>query len=83
MKKLTCAMFGGPCDAVIIATDKDDAMKKGMDHVRQAHPEMVHDIENMTPEQNTEWQAKFDAMWDAAPDMTEEEIEETKNVVMM
>lgn len=77
MKKMKCSAFGGPCDEVIVAATKEEMLSKGMDHVRAAHPEMVADIEKMTPEQNAEWQTMFDKAWDETPDEVEEEKEET------
>jgi len=71
MKKMTCANMGGPCDHEMVAETQEEMMMKGMEHVKAAHPEMVHDIENMTPEQSAEWQKGYDAAWAAAP-MVEE-----------
>jgi len=77
MKKITCSALGGPCDHVIEAETKEELMTKAMDHVKAAHPEMVADIEKMTPEEKEAW---ANEKWAAAP----EEAEETeKEVVLM
>ncbi len=72
MKKIKCSAFGGPCEEYISAATKEEMLSKGMDHVRAAHPEMVADIEKMTPEENAAWQANFDKTWDETPEEVEE-----------
>jgi predicted small metal-binding protein len=58
--------MGGPCNASITAATSDEMMKKGMDHVRATHPEMVAGIEKMTDAEGDEWNKMFMAKWAAA-----------------
>lgn len=67
---LKCSDMGGPCDEVITGADKAELMTNGMAHVKEAHPEMVADIEAMTPEQTAEWMKGVDEK--LAPQMTDE-----------
>jgi len=83
MKKITCSAVGGPCDHEIKGATKEEWMQNGMAHLKEAHPEMAADVEGMSAEENAEWMKKFDATWDAAPEMTEEEMEDEKEVVLM
>lgn len=71
MKTLTCREMGGMCDTAITADSKGEMLVKGMEHIEEAHPEMAVDIKKMSPTDPLmlEWQEKFDATYDAAPEM--------------
>ena len=71
MKTMTCAQMGGPCDTAISAETKDEMMSKGMAHIEEAHPEMAADIKAMAHDapEMVAWQQKFNADWDATPDV--------------
>jgi predicted small metal-binding protein len=70
MKTMTCAQLGGPCETAISASSSDEMMKKGMEHLEAAHPEMAADIK-ATPQDDpkmVEWGTKFAADYAAAPE---------------
>jgi predicted small metal-binding protein len=82
MKKTTCAKLGGPCGHEITGETKEEMMTNAMDHVREFHPEMVADIEAMTPEESEKWaKDHLDKVWDETPE--EQEEHDTKEVFMM
>jgi predicted small metal-binding protein len=82
MKNITCSQLGGPCDHTITAESKDELMAKGMEHIKQAHPEMVADIENMSDEEMTKWKAEhLDKVWDETPEASDDHS--TENVLIM
>jgi predicted small metal-binding protein len=70
MKKMTCREMGGPCDAEMTAATSEEMVKKGMEHVEAAHPEMVASIKAMTPEENEKWNAEFNMKWAAIPEVS-------------
>ncbi len=63
--------MGGMCDTPISGNTKDELMMNGMQHLEVAHPEMAVQIK-ATPKDDpmmVEWGKKFDAMYEAAPEM--------------
>lgn len=70
MKTMTCAQMGGPCDTAIQGETKDEMMANGMTHVEAAHPEMVADIQAMSPDspEMVAWQQNFTEEWDKTPE---------------
>lgn len=62
---MTCKEMGGMCDTAMTASTADEMIKKGMEHVRAAHPEMVPAIEAMTDEEGAKWNAEFMTKWNA------------------
>ena len=69
MKKITCAQLGGPCDHAMIVADKEELMTKSLEHIKEAHPEIVATVENL------------DAVWDESPETPEEH--DAENVLIM
>ncbi len=71
MKQMTCAAVGGPADCTHVFTGNtaEEMIKNGMEHVAQAHPEMMADIKKMTPEETSKWMAEFQPKFNAAPEM--------------
>lgn len=86
---LKCSDMGGPCDEVITGENEEELVANGMTHVKNAHPEMMPDIEAMTPEQKADWRKhsvhdKLAAQ--QAPDegpATPQEEEEEREIAMM
>ena len=70
MKTLTCNQLGGMCAASISAGSKEEMMTKGMEHLKEAHPDMAATVMAMSKDdpKMVEWQKTFDATWDAAPE---------------
>lgn len=70
MKTLTCAQMGGMCEEKIQGETQDEMLGKGMQHVKDAHPEMAKDISSMPADHPAmvEWSQKFDETWAAAPE---------------
>jgi len=71
MKTLTCAQLGGPCDANITGSTKDEMMMNGMKHLEAEHPQMAADVKKASPTDPmmVEWNEKFNKDFDAAPEM--------------
>jgi hypothetical protein len=71
MKQMTCAQMGGPatCNVVLPGNTFDEAVKSGMIHVEQAHPDMAAQIKAMSPEDMAKWSAETKPKWDALPDV--------------
>ncbi|HVZ75913.1 MAG TPA: DUF1059 domain-containing protein [Candidatus Paceibacterota bacterium] len=70
MKTMTCAQMGGPCEAKMSANTPEEMLDKGMQHLKDAHPEMAADIA-ATPKDDpkmVEWNNKFQADWAATPE---------------
>jgi predicted small metal-binding protein len=70
MKTMTCAQMGGPCDAKIMGSTKDEMMANAMAHLEAAHPEMAADVK-AAPKDDPKmvaWNEKFAADWAAAPE---------------
>lgn len=62
--------MGGTCDTPVSASTKDEMMGKGMEHLKEMHPEMHVSVAS-TPKDDPkmlDWQKKFDATWEAAPE---------------
>jgi len=80
MKTMTCAQMGGTCDAKISAETKDEMIAKGMEHVKEAHPEMAADIAAMPKDdpKMVEWSQKFDADWESTPEDAADATETTE-----
>lgn len=70
MKTLTCAQMGGMCEEAMSAETKEEMMGKGMEHLKEAHPEMYATVTAMPTDdpKMVEWAQTFDATWTAAPD---------------
>jgi predicted small metal-binding protein len=82
MKKTTCSKLGGPCDHEIKGATKEEWMTNGMAHIKEFHPEMMADIEAMTPKEADKWAADhLDKVWDETPEVAEDH--DTKEVFMM
>lgn len=62
--------MAGPCDASMSAATSDEMMGKGMEHMREAHPEMAAEIEAMPKDdpKMVAWYDKFMADWTASPE---------------
>lgn len=71
MKKMTCALVGGPADCHHEMTGETakDIVDSGMAHVMSAHPELAAQISQMTEAETTAWFAEFQKKFDAAPAM--------------
>jgi predicted small metal-binding protein len=78
----SCASSGGPCDHEIKGNTKEEWLTNGMAHIKEFHPEMLADIEAMTPEESKKWaEDNLDKVWDETPE--EPEDHDTKEVFMM
>jgi hypothetical protein len=64
--------MGGPCEAKITGSTKDEMMENGMKHVRsmddKAHQAVLSGMDTMSQVEADEWQRMFDLVWDKAPD---------------
>jgi predicted small metal-binding protein len=69
MKQLTCAQMGGPCEAMIGGNTWDEMTANGMEHLKQAHPDMVEKMKTMPKEDMDKWAVETKAKWEAAPTM--------------
>jgi predicted small metal-binding protein len=89
MKKLKCSDVGGPCDADIKGSTPEEIMMAAGKHLEDtkddAHQEMLAHVSKITMEdqEGIDWDKDVRAKFAAAPDMTQEEMEEEKNVVLM
>ncbi len=63
--------MGGPatCTTMFTGATAQEIVDSGMKHVAEAHPEMMADIKNMTPEATAKWMEEFHAKFDALPEM--------------
>jgi hypothetical protein len=63
--------MGGPatCTAVLAGNTPDEMIASGMEHLKQAHPEMVESMKTMPKETMDAWRADFQTKWDAQPEM--------------
>ena len=70
MKQITCAQMGGPatCTVVFTGNTPEEMVKKAMDHVMQAHPDLAAQIKAMTPEETAKWMADFSAKFPSLQD---------------
>ncbi|MDB5254993.1 MAG: hypothetical protein JWL92_369 [Candidatus Nomurabacteria bacterium] len=70
MKTMTCRQMGGMCDTAITAATPEEMINKGMDHLREAHPEMVASIESMPKDDPLmlDWSKKFMEGWEKTPE---------------
>ncbi len=70
MKTMTCKQMGGMCDTAITAATPEEMISKGMDHLREAHPEMVASIESMPADHPmmVDWNKKFMEEWEKTPE---------------
>ena len=66
---MTCRDMGGPCDMEMTANTPNEMMKKGEEHLEKYHPEIADKMENMTMEENKEWNDNFMKKWKNTPDM--------------
>lgn len=71
MKQMTCAQMGGPatCTTVISGNTAQEMVDNGMKHLKEAHPEMLADMDKMSDDDKAKWMADFQAKFDAAPTM--------------
>jgi hypothetical protein len=63
--------MGGPatCTAMLSGNTAEEMVADGMKHVAEAHPEMMADIQKMSPEDTAKWNAEFQGKFDALPEM--------------
>ncbi len=80
MKKIKCSDVGGPCDHAITAETKEEMMQKMWEHYEKTHPEDAEKVKAMPKEEVDKWTAMFNQKWDETPDLTQEEMEEERNV---
>ena len=76
MKTMTCAQMGGMCEEKMSAETPDEMMRKGMQHLEAAHPEMAASVKAMpeTDPAMVEWDEKFAKTWEETPEDTEAEV---------
>ncbi|MGE5392318.1 MAG: hypothetical protein ACM3NH_01050 [Candidatus Saccharibacteria bacterium] len=69
MKQATCPQMGGPetCRAVITGNTPEEMVDNGMNHVKQAHPEMAADIKKLSKDEADKWMTDFRKTFDALP----------------
>ncbi len=66
MKTIKCSEVGGDsCDFVVTTSTNEEARMKLLEHAKEAHPQM---FKNATPEARTDWDAKFQKVWDHSPE---------------
>jgi predicted small metal-binding protein len=70
MKTLTCSQMGGPCDAPISGSSKDELMVNGMKHLEDVHPEMAEGVKKADPNSPMmiAWNEKFNKDFEEAPE---------------
>jgi|GEM_PF-1115074 len=71
MKQLTCEEMGGPngCTTVISGNTPDEMIKNGMEHLKEAHPDMAEGMKTMSKEQGDQWMADFKKKWAETPEV--------------
>ena len=62
--------MGGPatCSVVMTGNSADEMIANGMEHLKQAHPDMVVSMNAMSKEAMDKWRADFQVKFDAAPE---------------
>lgn len=70
MKTMTCKEMGGMCDYSMSAQTSNEMMTAGMEHLKEAHPDMAKDIEAMPSDHPmmVAWNEKFMKDWAATPE---------------
>jgi hypothetical protein len=70
MKQMTCPQMGGPatCTGVLSGNTPDEMIANGMEHLKEAHPDMLESMKTMPKEKMDAWRADFQTKWDATPD---------------
>ena len=67
MKTIKCSQVGGgTCSFEVAAKTAEEAKVKFSEHAKIAHADMVA---KSTPESMKQWNAMFDEVWAAAPEM--------------
>lgn len=71
MKQMTCAQMGGPatCDFVVTGNTAEEMTANGTTHVMESHPDIVAQMEAMSPEDKANWMTDFQAKFDIAADV--------------
>ena len=62
--------MGGMCDAPISGNTPDELMMAGMEHLKEAHPEMATTVEAMPKDDPmmVKWNEDFQRTWAETPD---------------
>jgi len=69
MKIITCEQLGGGCDYKMTANTPEEIIKNGMKHVAKDHPDIAKKLENMSYEENRNWNHFFMKLWRMTPNM--------------
>jgi predicted small metal-binding protein len=68
MKTMTCEQMGGPCSYKMSADTPKEMLEMGMDHVKENHPNVAKNVENMSADENKKWNDTFMKNWDMSPE---------------
>lgn len=70
---MTCAVMGGPCETIISGNTPEELMNNGTKHLKsmndEEHKAALKSMQNMSDEENKEWNDKFMKLWNETPDM--------------
>lgn len=71
MKQIICREMGGPetCSAIVTGNNPEEIVNNGMDHVRQAHPDLARNIQGMSREETDKWMSEFKSKFDGLPEI--------------
>ena len=68
MKTMTCKQLGGTCNLKMYAQSWDDIVKLMTAHVRERHPDIAKQMEEMHNEDPEKWEREMKPKWDATPE---------------
>jgi predicted small metal-binding protein len=69
MKTITCKQMGGPCDLAITADTSKEMIDKGIEHVKQYHPDIAQNMDNNSQEEKDVWYDSFMTTWEKTPNV--------------